>query len=101
MQEIVHHSGLMDDAAYEVVCICAAWCGTCTEYRPGFEALAAQFPQAAFKWLDTEDDADEVGDLEIENFPTLLVRRGPQTLFFGPQPPSHDVLKRLLQTLIK
>jgi thiol-disulfide isomerase/thioredoxin len=90
----------MAQAEYEVICICAAWCDTCAEYRPGFFELAAQFPQAAFRWLDTEDDAEEVGDLEIENFPTLLVKRGAQTLFFGPQPPSHEVLRRLLQTLL-
>ena len=85
---------------YEVVCICAAWCDTCVEYQPGFFALAAQFPQAGFRWLDTEDDAEQVGDLEIENFPTLLVKRGAQTLFFGPQPPSHEVLRRLLRELL-
>jgi thioredoxin-like negative regulator of GroEL len=91
----------MANAAYEVVCICAAWCDTCGQYRPGFDALAAQFPQAAFKWLDTEDDAEAVGDIEVENFPTILVKCAGQTLFLGPQPPSHDVLKRLLQALLK
>jgi thioredoxin 1 len=91
----------MRQPEYQVVCICAEWCRTCLEYRPGFEAAAAQFPQAAFKWLDTEDDAEEVGDLEIENFPTILVKHGEETLFFGPQPPSPDILKRLLQSLLK
>ena len=90
----------MPGTAFEVTCICAEWCRTCTEYRPGFDALASQFPQATFKWLDTEDDAGEVGDLEVENFPTILVKRGERTLFYGPQPPSHEVLKRLLQALI-
>ena len=91
----------MTEAEYEVTCICAAWCDTCTEYRPGFDALAAQFPRARFRWLDTEDDAAEVGDLEIENFPTLLVKRGAERLFFGPQPPSHEVLLRLLRELLR
>jgi thioredoxin 1 len=86
---------------YEVICICALWCDTCTEYRPGFEALAADFPQARFGWLDTEDDAEEVGDLEVENFPSILVKRAGQTLFYGPQPPSHEVLRRLLRELLR
>jgi thioredoxin 1 len=86
---------------YEVICICALWCDTCAEYRPGFEALAADFPQARFGWLDTEDDAEEIGDLEVENFPTILVKRGGHTLFFGPQPPSHEVLRRLLRELVR
>ncbi|HEY6821713.1 MAG TPA: thioredoxin family protein [Burkholderiales bacterium] len=91
----------MPSSGYEVVCLCAAWCHTCAEYRPGFEALAADFPQAAFKWLDTEDDAEAIGDLEVENFPTILVKHGAQTLFYGPQPPSPEILKRLLETLLK
>ncbi len=91
----------MSEPEYSVVCICAEWCHTCGEYRPGFFALASEFPEAAFGWLDTEDDAEKVGDLEIENFPTLLVKRDGETLFFGPQPPSHGILKLLLQKLIR
>ena len=85
---------------FEVTCICALWCDTCAEYRPGFFALAGQFPQAKFRWLDTEDDAEEVGELEVENFPTILVKRGTQTVFYGPQPPSHGILERLLKELL-
>jgi hypothetical protein len=90
----------MPGTEYQVTCICAAWCDTCGEYRPGFDALAAEFPRAQFRWLDTEDDAAEVGELEIENFPTILVKRGGKTLFFGPQPPMHEVLRRLLRELL-
>ena len=92
---------MVSEPEYEVVCICAEWCRTCGEYRPGFLALAPEFPEARFGWLDTEDDADEVGDIEVENFPTILVKHGGETLFCGPQPPSHDILRRLLQTLLK
>jgi len=67
----------------------------------GIFRAGRRFPQARFAWLDTEDDADRVGDLEIENFPTIVVRRGAQTLFCGPQPPSHDLLKRLLEELLR
>ena len=84
-----------------VTCICAEWCHLCGEYRPGFFKLAADFPEAAFGWLDTEDDAEQVGELEIENFPTILVKRADETLFFGPQPPSHDILRRLLQRILR
>jgi thioredoxin 1 len=85
---------------FQVICICAAWCDTCAEYRPGFYALETAFPQARFGWLDTEDDAEAIGDREVENFPTILVKRGAETLFYGPQPPSHEVLKRLLRQLL-
>lgn len=92
---------MASEPAFEVTCICAQWCDTCAEYRDGFYALAGDFPQARFGWLDTEDDAEAIGDLEVENFPTILVRRAGETVFYGPQPPSHEVLKRLLRELLK
>lgn len=82
-----------------VACLCAAWCDTCREYRAGFEALAAQFPQAEFRWVDIEDEADRLGDeIDVENFPTLLIQRDDQVLFFGVMLPQHGLLKRLLES---
>jgi thioredoxin 1 len=85
---------------FRVACLCAAWCDTCVAYRPGFEALAAEFPQAEFAWLDVEDDAEAVGDLEVESFPTIEVRRGGQVLFYGVMLPKHEHLKCLLSELL-
>ncbi len=82
-----------------VTCLCALWCDTCEAYREGFFALASEFPQARFVWLDIEDDADEVGELEVENFPTIRITRGEAQLFYGPLPPQHEHLKRLIQAL--
>ena len=85
----------------EVICLCAAWCDTCADYRDGFFALAQEFPGAQFRWLDLEDDAAEVGEREVENFPTLLIERAGAELFYGPLPPQHEHLRRLIQTLEK
>jgi hypothetical protein len=82
-----------------VTCLCAAWCHTCGEYREGFFALAARFPQARFAWLDIEDDAEAVGEREVENFPTILIERGGMELFYGPLPPRHEHLRRLIESL--
>jgi hypothetical protein len=90
----------MSRPEFQVTCLCAEWCDTCTAYRAGFFDLAARFPQARFAWLDIEDDAEKVGDLEVENFPTLLVRRGDRTLFYGPLLPMHQHLSRLLEELL-
>jgi hypothetical protein len=70
------------------------------EYRPGFLALAKKFPGVEFRWVDIEDQADEVGDLEVENFPTIRVTRGEEVLFHGPQLPIHSHLERLLTELL-
>jgi thiol-disulfide isomerase/thioredoxin len=83
-----------------VTCLCAEWCDVCREYRDGFVALAPKFPQARFEWLDVEDDAEEVGDVEIENFPTIEVKRGETVLFHGVMLPKHEHLRRLLEELL-
>ena len=82
-----------------VSCLCAEWCDTCVAYRPGFLELAAKFPQAEFRWVDIEDQADEVGDLEVENFPTIRVTRDETVLFHGTLLPMHAHLERLLKEL--
>ena len=84
---------------FRVACLCALWCDSCVAYRAGFEALASEFPQAEFVWLDLEDDAEQVGDLEVENFPTIQVKRGEKVLFYGVMLPRHELLSRLLQEL--
>lgn len=82
---------------FRVLCLCAEWCGTCREYRPGFLALAVQFPAVYFDWIDIEDRADDLGDLDIENFPTLLIMRGERVLFFGTMLPHIGHLQRTIE----
>jgi thiol-disulfide isomerase/thioredoxin len=89
------------DVTVNVTCICALWCDSCEGYREGFFELAKEFPGARFRWLDIEDNAAEVGDREVENFPTLLVERDGAELFYGPLLPHHEHLRRLLQSLEK
>lgn len=90
----------MGEVSVVVSCLCAEWCDTCVQYRPGFLALASKFPGAQFRWVDIEDQADEVGDLEVENFPTIRVTRDEEVLFHGTQLPIHSHLERLLTELL-
>jgi thioredoxin-like negative regulator of GroEL len=83
-----------------VICLCAEWCGVCREWRDLFEQAAADQPQARFAWVDVEDEADAMGDVDVETFPTLLVARGSDALFLGPVQPSAAQLKRLLANLL-
>jgi thioredoxin-like negative regulator of GroEL len=83
--------------ALTVACLCAAWCGTCSSYRATFEELATRHPDKTFVWIDIEDQADIVGDLDVDNFPTLLVQRGDTVAFFGTMLPDGAVAERLVQ----
>lgn len=82
-----------------VVCLCAAWCGVCRDYTAIFEALRAANPALSFVWVDVEDEADWLGDLDIETFPTLVVADAAQVRFAGPMLPKAEALQRLLQSL--
>jgi thiol-disulfide isomerase/thioredoxin len=84
---------------WTVVCLCAEWCGTCRDYRPVFAARAASADDAVHLWVDIEDDADALGDLDIETFPTVLVLQGDLPRFLGPVLPQPGVVDALLRSL--
>jgi thioredoxin 1 len=79
-----------------VACLCAAWCGTCGGYRTAFESVAERHPDKVFVWIDIEDNADLLGDLDVENFPTVLVQREDIVAFFGTMLPELKLLDRLV-----
>ena len=79
-----------------VACLCAAWCGTCATYRATFDELAARHPDKFFVWIDIEDQADIVGDLDVENFPTLLIQHHELVAFFGTMLPDPGLAHRLI-----
>jgi thioredoxin 1 len=81
-----------------VACLCADWCGTCRDYLATFEHVQAQFPGAHFLWIDVENEAELVDPIEVENFPTLLIARRDQAMFFGTVTPHVETLQRLIRT---
>jgi thioredoxin 1 len=87
----------MEDGRWVVACLCAAWCGTCGGYRAAFESVAARHPDKTFVWIDIEDQADVVGDLDVDNFPTLLLQRDDTVAFFGTMLPDAQLAERLVQ----
>ena len=86
-----------------VACLCAQWCRTCDAYRDTLaatrDAMRLGHPAGAarFVWVDIEDESELVGDLDIEDFPTLLLARGDAILFFGPILPHAQTIDRLLR----
>ena len=79
-----------------VACLCAAWCGTCASYRAAFETMAARHPAMHFVWIDIEDQAEVVGELDVDNFPTLLIQRRDVVAFFGTMLPDPALAERLI-----
>ena len=81
-----------------VACLCAQWCGACRDYANVFAKARQQFAQrAAFLWVDIEDEADRLGDLDIDNFPSLCIGRGDDLIFFGPVLPHFPTLVSIVE----
>lgn len=85
-----------------MVCLCALWCGNCRDYQSPFESRQVEFQgRARFSWIDIEDQSEVIGDMEVENFPTLFLLKGDVPLFFGPLTPQPGVLAQLVQTALE
>ncbi len=87
-----------------VVCLCAAWCRVCDEYRDRFDQVQknvrTNHPQTQFLWIDVEDEADLLHPLDVENFPTVLIAAGDAPRFFGTITPQAQTLERLVQSYL-
>lgn len=82
----------------DVYCLCADWCGSCRAFRPQLDA----FFMHGFDlyWLDIEDHAEAVGDIEILTFPTIVVANSQGQIYFaGDVEPRVSQLQRLLHSL--
>lgn len=93
-------AGAIASGRWIVACLCAAWCGTCGSYRAAFDALAARHPDKHFVWIDIEDQAEVVGDLDVDNFPTLLLQKGDVVAFFGTMLPDAALADRLISAQV-
>ena len=86
-----------------VACLCAQWCRTCDGYREVFDRvlMALDVADVQGMWVDVEDQADAMGAIDVENFPTLLIARDDEVLFFGPVTPHAQTLQRLIDAALK
>lgn len=82
-----------------VACLCAAWCGTCNAYQDVWAELAQRHPGDCFVWIDIETHADRLGDIDIENFPTVMVQpvAGGAPHFYGTLLPHAATMQKLLE----
>jgi thioredoxin-like negative regulator of GroEL len=87
-----------------IACLCAARCRLCDDYRAVLESLADELDRAGvpvhWHWVDIEDEADLVGDLDVETFPTIVIADGAQVRFAGAVEPQRAILQRLLRVSV-
>ena len=91
------------EAPLMVACLCAQWCRTCDGYREVFDQVLLAVNEMGVRgmWVDVEDQADALGAIDVENFPTVLIARGDAVLFFGPITPHAQTLQRLVHAALQ
>ena len=83
-------------AGLRVACLCADWCHVCSGWRDEFEATLRAAGVAAH-WIDIEDEEELLGPIEVDDFPTLLVVRDGQPVWFGVIAPRAAALQARLE----
>ena len=82
-----------------ILCLCAQWCVICREFEAQFQHLRDAQPEHHWRWIDIEDHDAVLSDLDIQNFPTIVILDGDGELCFaGTIEPRPDMLKRLVQS---
>ncbi len=94
----------MTQRTVHVACLCAAWCRLCDDYRAVLREVAAELapaePTLQWHWIDIEDEAELLGDVDVETFPTLVIADSAAVRFAGPLTPQADTLRRLLRATV-
>lgn len=87
----------LDERPMLIVGLCAAWCRTCDDFRTTFEAIAVEHADATFVWLDIEDDAALLDEVDVDDFPTLCIYHDARLVHFGVSLPQRAVVRRLIE----
>jgi len=84
-----------------IACFCAAWCRTCDDYAHVVTSLKDQYaPFADVVWVDIEDHAEVLDEVDVENFPTLLVSDRHQVYFWGTLLPHASTVTQLIDRVL-
>jgi thioredoxin len=77
----------------------APWCGPCRSFAPTYEKVAEANPDLTFAKINTDEEQELAGALQIRSIPTLMIFRDKVLLFSqaGALPPSvlEDLVKKV------
>jgi thioredoxin 1 len=94
----------MSARTVHLACVCAAWCRLCDDYAKVIADVkrdpAWRDADLRWHWIDIEDEADLVGDFDVETFPTWVIADARGVRFAGALEPQPDTLRRLLRATV-
>ena len=74
----------------------ADWCGPCKMFGPTYEKVSADYPDAVFAKVDTEDQQELAQYFGIMSIPTLMIFRDQIGIFSQPGALPEDALRNLV-----
>ena len=80
----------INDNAIVILDFWADWCGPCKMFAPTFEAASEKHDDVVFGKIDTQEQRQLAGQLQIRSIPTLMVFRDQIMVFnqAGALPPA-------------
>ena len=77
----------------------ASWCGPCRSFAPVYEAASEANPDIVFGSINTEDERDLSGGLQISSIPTLMAFRDGIMVFRQPGALPAPMLDQLIDAV--
>ena len=77
----------------------ASWCGPCRNFAPVYEAASEANPDIVFGSINTEDERDLSGGLQISSIPTLMAFREKVLVFSQPGALNAQQLEQVVDAV--
>lgn len=81
-----------ESAGLWVICLCAEWCHICRQMQSALADDRRLSSVVRWLWVDIEEHADLLGDLEVQTFPTYLIGHHDEVLLYAPGPTQSDAI---------
>jgi len=92
-------TNLSSKCSLTVLIVCATWCGVCRDYKSVIEKELESKGEIKPVWVGVDDFEALVDDLSIETFPTVVILRDIDVLFFGSIDTKQGTLSGLLSAV--
>ena len=78
----------------DLVIFCAAWCGVCRDLNKTWLTQPSNL-NMQMHWVDIDDHADQLENLEFESFPYIATFKNKKLSFFGTVLPNITVIEKI------